>query len=43
MPKGACFNGKRNVLSEEYFDSLSVGDVLDDYAELPLLYDGDRS
>lgn len=39
MPKHACFNGKRNILSQAYFDSLAVGDELDNYDELPLLYD----
>ncbi len=38
MPDGACFNGKRNMLSESYFDSLALGDVLDDQAEVPLLF-----
>ena len=38
MPEGARYNGKRNILSEDYRATLSVGDVLDNEAELPLLY-----
>ena len=38
MPDGARFNGKRNVLSEDYFHSLTPGDLLDNDAELPLIY-----
>lgn len=38
MPRGARFNGKRNVLSETYFSSLKIGDVLDDERELPLIH-----
>lgn len=39
MPKNATFNGKKNILSEAYFRSLTVGEPLDNYEELPLLYD----
>lgn len=38
MPKHAKFNGKRNILSENYFRSLTIGEPLDNYEELPLLY-----
>ena len=38
MPRGARFNGKRNVLSETYFNTLKIGDVLDDERELPLIH-----
>ncbi len=38
MPDGSTFNGVRNVLSEGYHASLKVGDVLDDEAEVPLIY-----
>ena len=38
MPDGARFNGKRNVLSEAYFNSLNLGDVLDNEDEVPLLF-----
>jgi hypothetical protein len=30
MPDGATFNGLRNILPEAYFNSLKVGDRLDD-------------
>ena len=40
MPDGARFNGKRNILSERYFDSLTPGDLLDNDEELPLIYAG---
>lgn len=38
MPDGRTFNGARNVLSQEYFDSLKVGDVLDDPVAVPLIW-----
>ncbi len=38
MPDGATFNGKQNVLPDEYFHSLKVGDVLDNEAQNPLIY-----
>ena len=38
MPDGATFNGVQNVLPDDYFASLSVGDVLDDNAVNPLLW-----
>jgi phytanoyl-CoA hydroxylase len=38
MPEGAVFNGNRNVLPPDYFDSLTVGDVLDNEAQNPLVY-----
>lgn len=38
MPTGSRFNGKRNVLSESYYSSLSIGDELNNEKELPLLY-----
>ena len=43
MPKGARFNGKRNILSEDYVSSLAIGDVLDNYDELPLLFESDAA
>ena len=39
MPKGARFNGKRNVLSGSYYHALDVGDVLDNEDELPLVFE----
>ena len=38
MPEGAVFNGNRNVLPPDYFNSLTVGDVLDNEAQNPLVY-----
>jgi phytanoyl-CoA hydroxylase len=38
MPEGAVFNGNRNVLPPSYFRSLTVGDVLDNEAQNPLVY-----
>ena len=38
MPQGARFNGKRNVLSETYYQSLAIGDELENNDELPLIY-----
>ena len=38
MPDGARFNGKRNMLWEAYFDSLAIGDVIDNDTEVPLLF-----
>jgi len=38
MPDGSTFNGQRNVLPEEYHNSLSVGDAIVDAAAVPLIY-----
>jgi phytanoyl-CoA hydroxylase len=38
MPDGCTFNGKRNILPEEYFNSLKVGDVLNDETQNPLIW-----
>ncbi len=38
MPDGAKFNGVRNVLPEAYFESLKVGDLLDDERVVPLIW-----
>ena len=38
MPDGSTFNGQQNVLPDEYFQSLKVGDVLDDDEQNPLIY-----
>ncbi len=38
MPDGATFNGVRNILPEEYFNSLKVGDLLNDDIVNPLIY-----
>lgn len=38
MPDGATFNGTRNILPEEYFNSLTVGDILNDDVQNPLIW-----
>jgi ectoine hydroxylase-related dioxygenase (phytanoyl-CoA dioxygenase family) len=38
MPDGATFNGEKNVLPDAYFQSLSVGDVLNDNTINPLIW-----
>lgn len=38
MPDGATFNGTRNILTSEQLARLTVGDVLDDPAQNPLVY-----
>ena len=38
MPDGATFNGVRNILSEEIFNSLTVGDLLNDEFQNPLVW-----
>ncbi len=38
MPDGATFNGKQNMLPDDYFKSLRVGDVLNDPAINPLIW-----
>lgn len=42
MPDGSTFNGQRNVLPEGYFNSLKVGDPLDDDRVLPLIWSSRR-
>jgi phytanoyl-CoA hydroxylase len=38
MPDGSTFNGKKNILPDAYFASLTVGDPLDDDSINPLLW-----
>ncbi len=38
MPDGSTFNGRRNILSKEQLEKLTVGDVLEDDAQVPLIY-----
>ena len=38
MPDGSTFNGLRNILPEEYFQSLRPGDVLRNDAQNPLVF-----
>lgn len=41
MPDGAVFNGKQNVLPDDYFKSLKIGDVLNNEEQNPLIYHKD--
>jgi ectoine hydroxylase-related dioxygenase (phytanoyl-CoA dioxygenase family) len=38
MPGGSTFNGQRNILPKDYFESLKVGDVLENDEQNPLIY-----
>lgn len=38
MPDGSTFNGQRNILTKAYFETLTVGDVLDNEDENPLIW-----
>ena len=38
MPEGSTFNGQRNILPEAYFNSLKVGDVLENDEQNPIVY-----
>lgn len=38
MPDGSTFNGIRNILPEDYFTSLQVGDVLNNDQQNPLIW-----
>ena len=38
MPDGCTFNGKQNVLPEDYFNTLEIGDVLDDEKQNTLIW-----
>lgn len=38
MPHGVRFNGKKNILSDEYVASLNVGEILDNEEELPTIF-----
>lgn len=38
MPDGSTFNGQRNVLPTEYYETLTIGDVLDDPGINPLIW-----
>ena len=38
MPDGNTFNGIQNILSDEQVAKLSIGDVLDDEEQTPLIY-----
>ena len=38
MPDGCTFNGKRNILREDLFNSLKIGDFLDDEIQNTLVW-----
>lgn len=38
MPDGSTFNGNQNVLSDEQFAKLKVGDLMNDESQNPLIY-----
>lgn len=38
MPDGSTFNGTRNILPGEYFESLQIGDVLNNDSQNPLIW-----
>jgi ectoine hydroxylase-related dioxygenase (phytanoyl-CoA dioxygenase family) len=38
MPDGSTFNGQRNILPEDYFNSLKIGDVLNNDRQNPLIW-----
>ncbi len=42
MPDGSTFNGQQNILPAEYFQSLTVGDTLNDDRINPLIWHKDR-
>jgi phytanoyl-CoA hydroxylase len=38
MPDGSTFNGKQNVLPDDYFHSLKLGEVIDNPKQVPLIW-----
>ena len=38
LPDGAVFNGQQNILTDEQMSRLSVGDLLADEDQNPLVY-----
>ena len=38
MPDGSTFNGKQNVLPDDYFATLKEGDLLNNEAQNPLIW-----
>ncbi len=38
MPDGAIFNGQQNILSDEQFSKLTIGDLMNDDVQNPLIY-----
>lgn len=43
MPDGSTFNGKKNVLPDDYIAGLKVGDLLENDDQNPLIYHRSRS
>jgi len=41
MPDGSTFNGQQNILSDDYFKSLKIGDLLNNEKQNPLIYSKD--
>jgi len=42
MPAGSVFNGQRNILPEDYFNSLKQGDIMENDDWNPLVYGASR-
>jgi hypothetical protein len=42
MPDGATFNGKKNVLPDDYVSQLSEGDIIDNDELVPLIYHANK-
>jgi hypothetical protein len=38
MPEGSTFNGNKNILPKDYFESLKIGDVLENDDQNPIVY-----
>ncbi|MEE9439954.1 MAG: phytanoyl-CoA dioxygenase family protein [Saprospiraceae bacterium] len=38
MPDGSTFNGTKNVLPDDYYNTLKIGDLLNNEAQNPLIY-----
>lgn len=38
MPNGSTFNGQQNVLSDKYYCSLKIGDLLNNELQNPLIF-----
>lgn len=38
MPDGSTFNGTQNVLPDDYFGRLTIGDLIEDDQHVPLIY-----
>lgn len=41
MPDGSTFNGQKNILSDDYLATLTIGDLLDDETQNPLIWHKD--